>query len=56
MMLKSLGVDPKMIAGVAAAVQSAATDLRTIRQQNEEMLLRLRVLTPNVIPQIPEKI
>lgn len=50
MMLKSLGIDPKMLEGVAKAVQSAAHDLKTIREQNEEILLRLRVLTPEVKP------
>lgn len=40
-MLKSLGVDPKMIESVAIAVRNAANDLATIKQQNAEILRRL---------------
>lgn len=43
-LLSSLGIDPKMIAGVAAAVQSAAADLRAIKLQNDEILRRISAL------------
>jgi hypothetical protein len=41
MMLKSLGLDPKMMEKVANAVQSAAQDLHDIKEQNAEILRRL---------------
>lgn len=44
MMLKSLGIDPKMLEGVARAVQSAAADLKTIKEQQEIILQRLEEL------------
>lgn len=57
-LLNSLNIDPKMITGVANAVQSAAKDLHEIKmnqkfliQQNEEILIRLRHLTPDLIVQ-----
>lgn len=56
MMLKSLGLDPKMMENVAQAVQNAAKDLHAIRlgqqvlfDQNQEILTRLRALTPEVV-------
>lgn len=63
MMLKSLGIDPKMLQDVALAVQTAAADLSAIkisqeilRKQNEEILARLRVLTPEIAvkPEVPQ--
>lgn len=55
MMLKSLGIDPKMLQDVALAVQTAAADLNAIKisqevlkKQNEEILVRLRALTPDI--------
>lgn len=38
MMLKSLGLDPKMMESVAQAVQSAAADLKSIKEQQEKIL------------------
>jgi hypothetical protein len=61
MMLKSLGLDPKMMENVAQAVQSAARDLHEIKtnqqmlvRQNEEILARLRALTPEMEIKLPE--
>jgi hypothetical protein len=61
MMLKSLGLDPKMLESVARAVQTAAGDLHTMKlnqqillRQNEEILIRLRALTPDV--EIPKEV
>jgi endonuclease/exonuclease/phosphatase (EEP) superfamily protein YafD len=55
MMLKSLGLDPKMMETVAQAVQNAARDLNAIKlnqqmlvEQNKEILARLRALTPEM--------
>jgi len=42
MMLKSLGVDPKMLEQVATAVGQAANDLKTIKEQNTEIIRLLR--------------
>jgi uncharacterized protein YoxC len=38
MMLKSLGIDPKMLESVAMAVQSAAGDLKAIKEQQKQIL------------------
>jgi hypothetical protein len=38
MMLKSLGIDPKMLESVAMAVQSAANDLKAIKEQQALIL------------------
>jgi hypothetical protein len=53
MMLKSLGLDPKMMETVAKAVQSAAQDLHTIKEQNAEILRRLDahgITLPEALP------
>ena len=56
MMLKSLGIDPKMLEGVAQAVQSAAADLKRIRLQNEEILARLDALETYLTKGVKEKL
>jgi hypothetical protein len=57
MMLKSLGLDPKMMETVAKAVQSAAQDLHDIKEQNAEILRRLDAhgitALPEALPPIP---
>jgi hypothetical protein len=44
MMLKSLGIDPKMLEQVATAVSQAANDLKTIKEQNVEIIRLLKNL------------
>jgi hypothetical protein len=41
MMLKSMGIDPKQLQLIAQAVMSAASDLKTIKEQQQEILRRL---------------
>lgn len=47
MMLKSLGLDPKIMEQVAQAVQNAAADLHTIKEQQMEILRRLDAMEPS---------
>jgi hypothetical protein len=42
MMLKSLGIDPKILEQVATAVNQVAADLKTIKEQNAEIIYLLK--------------